>query len=73
MKTLIAEETQIEAHGIYKMFLLVIISQGCRDSIYGAAGDELEISHVTELLSANRFPLMAQKPKVVVVQCLANG
>ena len=70
----VEEETQIEAHKDLGMFVLVIMSHGQRgDIILDVDKNPVDLVKVYNLLSPAKFPAMAGKPKMVIIQACSGG
>lgn len=70
----IKEETDNPNHEDYGIFFLVIMSHGGKDeTVIGSDKVCVRLDDVYRLLSASKFPNMAGKPKVVIVQACAGS
>ena len=70
----VREETSHQNHRKYGMFFLCLMSHGCEDEVVlGSDQVGVKLKDIFSLLSASSFPLMAGKPKVVVIQACAGG
>lgn len=70
----IHKETENPHHDDYNTFALVIMSYGTEnDYIVGTDGDLVRLGDVYDLLSSPRFPGMAGKPKMVIVQACSGS
>ena len=68
------DETRNPAHKDFGMFVLVVMSHGSdNDCIYGVDGSVIKLTEVYDLLSSTNFPMMADKPKLVIVQACSGG
>lgn len=56
------------------MFVLCIMSHGTEnDDISGTDGKPVKLTEVYDLLSATKFPAMAGKPKMVILQACSGS
>jgi len=70
--TIIAETKRPE-HNIYGMFVLAIMSHGTDGVIHGNDDWSVRLHDIYGLLGGTKFPAMAHKPKLVVVQSCSDG
>ncbi|XP_067935483.1 malignant fibrous histiocytoma-amplified sequence 1 homolog [Watersipora subatra] len=68
----ISRETERPEHTDYGMFVLVIMCHGSETGLVGTDGNMVERVVVTDSLSAQSFPGMAQKPKLVILQACSG-
>ena len=54
-------------------FVVVISSHGDKDYITGEDDSDMSILDLRNLLSAENFPAMVGKPKVVFINCCRGG
>lgn len=74
MLSVIHQETQHPHHADFGMFVLVIMSHGGDDSVYGADDPEpIKLTNVFDLLTPVKFRYMARKPKFIIVQACSGG
>ncbi|KAK3105001.1 hypothetical protein FSP39_014925 [Pinctada imbricata] len=64
----IVEEIYKPDHKDADCFILVIMTHGCREGVYGVDGEVLSIDKVKDLINGNNFLVMAGKPKLVFIQ-----
>ncbi|KAK3104803.1 hypothetical protein FSP39_010374 [Pinctada imbricata] len=64
----IVEEIYKPDHKDAECFILVIMTHGCREGVYGVDGEVLSIDKVKDLMNGNNFLVMAGKPKLVFIQ-----
>lgn len=70
----IRAETQKPEHDLYNMFVLSIMSHGTEnDCVFGTDGKLVKLTDLYDLLSTPKFPHMAGKPKLVIVQACSGG
>ena len=70
----IEEETQIEDHLKYGMFVFVIMSMGQRgDLLLDCNSQPIDLLKIKDLLSSSKFPAMKGKPKLVIVQACSGS
>ncbi|XP_067937116.1 uncharacterized protein [Watersipora subatra] len=68
----INRETEQTEHTNYGMFVLIIMCHGSETGLVGTDGNMVERVAVTDALSAQSFPRMAQKPKLVILQACSG-
>ncbi|XP_067947132.1 cell death protein 3-like [Watersipora subatra] len=64
----IHEETEVEDHKDYGMFVLVVMTHGNETHLYGTDQQAIPRSSVYDLLSPRCFPHMAGKPKLLIFE-----
>ncbi|XP_067930853.1 caspase-3-like [Watersipora subatra] len=70
----IEEETKREEHHKLGMFVLIIMSHGTDgDMITDHHGEQFSLVSIRDSLSPQRFPAMAGKPKLIIVQACSGG
>ncbi|XP_067932946.1 caspase a-like [Watersipora subatra] len=70
----IQEETSREEHKRLGMFILIIMSHGTeRDMLLDSHGKKFSLVSIRDSLSPRRFPAMAGKPKLIIVQACSGG
>ncbi|XP_067930913.1 caspase-3-like [Watersipora subatra] len=70
----IEEETKREEHHKLGMFVLIIMSHGTDgDMIIDHNGEQFSLVSIRDSLSPQRFPAMAGKPKLIIVQACSGG
>jgi len=78
MVTEIHRETQLvdqTGQSVYKdlgMFVLVITSHGAEGTVVGSDHKHIKLTDIYQLLSAQNFPAMKGKPKLLVIQACAG-
>ena len=55
------------------MFVLVIMSHGDDGKVYGNDNSGLNLCDIYGLLSETKFPAMAHKPKLVIIEACSGG
>jgi len=55
------------------MFFLFIGSHGVENHVYGSNGELLKLTDLYDLLSVPQNPVVADKPKLVVIQACSTG
>ena len=55
------------------MFVIVIMSHGDDGKVYGNDNSSLNLCDIYGLLSETKFPAMAHKPKLVIVEACSGG
>ena len=73
IREVIEEEVRDPQHADAECFVLVIMTHGCAQGIYGVDGQVVEMSWITEQLNGANFPAMANKPKLVFIQACRGG
>ncbi|XP_067940811.1 caspase b-like isoform X2 [Watersipora subatra] len=73
MLEVIRNETGRHADENYGMFVLVIMSHGSETGISGTDGTMVQRTDINNALSAQNFPAMARKPKLLIVQACSGG
>ena len=74
LKLDIKEETQHPDHEHYGMFILAIMTHGtAKNEVYGSDDKIVNLTEVCDLLSSTKFPVMAGKPKLVIIQACSGG
>ncbi|XP_067940836.1 malignant fibrous histiocytoma-amplified sequence 1 homolog isoform X2 [Watersipora subatra] len=73
MLEVIRNETGRQADENYGMFVLVIMSHGSETGISGTDGTMVQRTDINNALSAQNFPVMARKPKLVIIQACLGG
>ena len=69
----VEDETKNDEHKRLGMFVLILMSHGDgQDSILGSDSKPVYLQHLYQMLWSTRFPHMAGKPKVVVVQACSG-
>ncbi|XP_067934368.1 caspase-3-like [Watersipora subatra] len=69
----IKEETEKEEHHKLGMFILIIMSHGLDgDMLLDHHGDLFPLVSIRDSLSPERFPAMAGKPKLIIVQACSG-
>ncbi|XP_067941065.1 malignant fibrous histiocytoma-amplified sequence 1 homolog [Watersipora subatra] len=70
----IEKETKREEHHKLGMFVLIIMSHGTDgDMILDHHGEQFSLVSIRDSLSPQRFPAMAGKPKLIIVQACSGG
>lgn len=69
----IRKETECSDHANYGMFVLIIMSHGSEDCVYGTDGKKLFMGKVWPLLAPDSFKAMTGKPKLVFLQACSGG
>ncbi|XP_067932943.1 caspase-4-like [Watersipora subatra] len=70
----IREETSREEHSRLGMFVLIIMSHGTEgDMLIDHHGKPFSLISIRDSLSPRRFPAMAGKPKLIIVQACSGG
>ncbi|XP_067951730.1 cell death protein 3-like [Watersipora subatra] len=72
MLEVIRDETDRHADENYGMFVLVIMSNGSEIGISGADGTMVHKTDINNALSAENFPAMARKPKLIIIQACSG-
>lgn len=71
---IISKETERSEHDDHGMFALVVMSHAAGiDSIFGIDEKPVRLTDIYHLLSSSKFPGMAGKPKMVVIQAGGRG
>ncbi|XP_067940442.1 cell death protein 3-like [Watersipora subatra] len=73
MLEVIRNETGRQIDRNYGMFVLVIMSHGSETAISGSDGTVVQRTDINNALSAQNFPAMARKPKLVIIQACSRG
>ncbi|XP_067947185.1 malignant fibrous histiocytoma-amplified sequence 1-like [Watersipora subatra] len=73
MLRVIREETEIEDHKDYGMFVLVVMTHGNETHLYGTDRQAILRTSVNHLLSPWNFPRMAGKSKLLIFQACSGG
>ncbi|XP_067947160.1 caspase-1-like [Watersipora subatra] len=73
MLRVIREETEVEDHKDYGMFVLVVMTHGNETHLYGTDRQAIPRTSVYDLLSPRCFPHMAGKPKLLIFQACSGG
>jgi len=55
------------------MFFLFIGSHGVENHVYGSDGELVKLTDLYDLLSVPQNPVVADKPKLVVIQACSTG
>lgn len=70
----VKEESRIPDHYTFGMFAIALMSYGGEgDVIQGSDGILISLPEIRDLLSSCKFPAMAGKPKLMVVQTCSGG
>ena len=64
----IKKETQCTDHANYGAFILVIMSHGSDNSLYGTDNKRIKYTEIYKLMGTYKFPLMASKPRIIILQ-----
>ncbi|XP_067941160.1 uncharacterized protein [Watersipora subatra] len=73
MLEVISDETERPEHVNCGMFVLIILSHGSETGISGTDGTMVQRTDINNALSAQNFPAMARKPKLLIVQACSGG
>ncbi|XP_067940460.1 malignant fibrous histiocytoma-amplified sequence 1 homolog [Watersipora subatra] len=73
MLDVISDETKRPEHGNYAMFVLIILSHGSETGISGTDGRMVRRTDINNALSAQNFPAMDRKPKLLIIQACSGG
>ena len=73
MVSAIQTETQHKDHKDLGLFILVLMSHGNINQVYGTDLKPVDLKVIWDLLSSTSFPHMAGKPKVIIVQACSGG
>lgn len=65
---LVDNETKQSVHNDLGMFVLVLMTHGSLGAFSGSDGKAMSLLNIYKLLSAEHFPAMAGKPKLLVFQ-----
>ena len=55
------------------MYVIVIMSHGDDGKVYGNDNSSLNLCDIYGLLSETKFPAMAHKPKLVIIEACSGG
>ena len=66
-------ETENPGHRGSGCFVLVIMTHGTENLVYGQDGRGIKHSDIFDLMSAYKFPAMAGRPKVIILQACSGG
>jgi len=68
------EETSLEVHKHYSMFVLVIMCHGLEDNkIILPSREVVPLRKLCDKINGNNFKYMKGKPKLVIVQACSGG
>ncbi|XP_067950830.1 caspase-3-like isoform X2 [Watersipora subatra] len=73
MINIIQKETEPNINNAFGMFVLIIMTHGTETELYGSDGRPVKRSKIMDLLTAYRFPAMAGKPKLLILQACSGG
>ena len=73
MLDVIEQETKHPDHEHLGMFVLVLMSHGNTEHIFGSDGVALNLSKVYDLVSPYNFKAMEDKPKWLIIQACSGG
>ena len=73
MLEVISNETERPENVNYGMFVLIILSHGSETGISGTDGTMVQRTDINNALSAQNFPAMARKPKLLIIQACSGG
>jgi len=69
----IERETQHPNYETLGVSVLVIMTHGTENQVYGKDGRPVQLTDIYDLISPYRFKSMAGKPKIVIFQSCAGG
>jgi len=69
----IKKETQHPDYETLGVSVLVIMTHGAENQVYGKDGCPVRLTDIYDLISPYRFQSMAGKPKVIILQSCAGG
>jgi len=67
------KETQHPDYKVLGVSVLVIMTHGAENQVYGKDGRPVKLTDIYDLISPYRFQSMAGKPKIVIFQSCAGG
>lgn len=73
MLNVIKEETKHGEHKGYGAFVLVIMTHGTENDVYGKDGLPIKHSDIFDLMSPYKFPALAGRPKILIFQACSGG
>lgn len=73
MLTIIEQERGNQDHERFGMFVLVIMSHGDANLIYGTNLKPVKLDDIYDRLAAANFRAMAGKPKLIIIQACSGG
>jgi len=69
----IEKETQHSDYETLGVSVLVIMTHGAENQVYGKDGRPIKMTDIFDLMSPYRFQSMAGKPKIIIIQACAGG
>jgi len=69
----IEKETQHPAYKVLGVSVLVIMTHGAENQVYGKDGRPVKLTDIYDLMSPYRFKSMVGKPKIIILQSCAGG
>jgi len=69
----IERETQHPDYETLGVSVLVIMTHGAENQVYGKDGRPIKMADIFDLMSPYRFQSMAGKPKIIIIQACAGG
>ncbi|XP_062607321.1 caspase-6-like [Saccostrea cucullata] len=68
IKDILRGEVERDIHRAADCFVLVIMTHGTTGAIYGVDGKTVSIEEIKKQFNGEKFPAMADKPKVILIQ-----